>query len=178
MIVESMSMDWSKFQTIYPTYLDSTKTVKMGRRIAASDAVEQPTVQEIGEALRLLRLRHVVQPFKGYSRDTESRWDNPGRVLVDMKGDVVPNLMPGMTSDENLNSIMANDDTQSKIKLLRKIATIIPNLDIRIRRLEEKKRQEEEEKKKTKELALLKSKSNSGTGASTSSRKKKGKKKR
>merc|ERR1712071_417912 len=135
------------------------------------------TVQEIGEALRTLRIRHVVQPYKGYSKDTESRWDNPGRVLVDMKGDTVPNLMPGVTSDENLNTNDVQYDT--KKQLLREIARIIPNLNIRIARLTEKKKQEEEEKRKSKEMQLAKAKASSGGGSSgTTSKKKKGKKKR
>ena len=178
--VEAMSMDPSRYQTIYPTYLDSTKTVKMGRRIAASDAVENPTVNEIGEALRALRMRHVVQPYKGYSRDTESRWDNPGRVLVDLRGDPVPNLMPGVTSDDNMNSMNDGQFTTKK-DLLKEIAKIIPSLHIRIQRLEEEKKQAEEAKKKEKEMQLAKSKAPASGGAGvsgTTSRKKKGKKKR
>eukprot|EP00568_Trieres_chinensis_P011422 CAMPEP_0183308200 /NCGR_PEP_ID=MMETSP0160_2-20130417/20385_1 /TAXON_ID=2839 ORGANISM="Odontella Sinensis, Strain Grunow 1884" /NCGR_SAMPLE_ID=MMETSP0160_2 /ASSEMBLY_ACC=CAM_ASM_000250 /LENGTH=136 /DNA_ID=CAMNT_0025471985 /DNA_START=35 /DNA_END=441 /DNA_ORIENTATION=+ len=81
---ETFTMDYKQFHAIYPTYLDATKTVKLGRRIAASDAVPDPSVQEIGEALRAMNVRHAVQPYKGYPRDAESRWDNPGRVLVDL----------------------------------------------------------------------------------------------
>jgi signal recognition particle subunit SEC65 len=54
--------DCDRFFTVYPTYLDSLKTVKLGRRISKEIAVE-----------------------KGYSRDVESRWYNLGRVLVDKK---------------------------------------------------------------------------------------------
>jgi len=174
--VEAMSMDWSNFNVIYPSYMDSNKTVKMGRRISSTNAIPEPTAQEIGEALRVLRIRHVVQPYKGYSRDAESRWDNPGRVRVDMKGDLVPNLMPGVTSDD---ALMANiGQFENKKDLLKEIARIIPNLNIRVQRLAEKKRMEEEERRKEKERLLAKSKASSTSGSKPASRKKKGKKKR
>ena len=79
-------MQYKNFSALYPNYLDSNKTVKMGRRIAAKDALPEPTVQDIHEALVSLNIRHVVQPHKGYPCDASSRWDNPGRVLVDLEG--------------------------------------------------------------------------------------------
>ncbi len=72
-------MNYKAFSAIYPNYLDSNKTIKLGRRIAAKDAVPEPTIQDIHEALASLNIRHVIQPHKGYSRDAVSRWDNPGR---------------------------------------------------------------------------------------------------
>lgn len=168
--MEAMSMNWSNYNVIYPTYLDSSKTIKLGRRIPANEAVDQPTVQEIGEALRSLRVRHVVQPFKGYSRDTESRWDNPGRVLVDMKGELVPDLM----SLGNSDGLKMKTKIDTKIQLLKEIAKIIPDLEIRTRRLEQKKIQEKE-KEKQKQILAKTSSMNTGN---TSSKKRKGKKKR
>lgn len=46
-------MDYKQFSVIYPTYLDADKTVKQGRRIAAKDAVPNPTVIDIGQALQV-----------------------------------------------------------------------------------------------------------------------------
>lgn len=46
-------MDYKQFRCIYPTYMDSEKTVKQGRRIAAKDAVPSPTVIDIGQALQV-----------------------------------------------------------------------------------------------------------------------------
>jgi len=83
-IHETFSMQTDGFQVIYPSYLDSSKTVKQGRRIAASKAVPTPTVSDISLALQSLQVRHVLQPHKGYSRDISCDWDNPGRVLVDV----------------------------------------------------------------------------------------------
>jgi signal recognition particle subunit SRP19 len=48
-------MDYKRFSCIYPTYMDSEKTVKQGRRIAAKDAVPNPTVIDIGQALQVCR---------------------------------------------------------------------------------------------------------------------------
>lgn len=177
-------MDHSRFHAIYPNYLDANKTIALGRRIAASDAVDTPTVDDVAEVLRALRIRHAVQPFKGYPRDEESRWDNSGRVLVDLRGERVPNLMPGTTLETD--DLLADDDdaaavTRNKVALLREIAKRIPALESRKKRITaEVKKKEEEEKKREKELAMAKSKSAAGGSGSggTSSKKKKGKKKR
>ena len=81
---ESFTMQTDSFQVIYPNYLDSTKTIQQGRRIAAHFAIPVPTITDISQALQQLGVRHVMQPYKGYSRDVSSVWDNPGRCLVDL----------------------------------------------------------------------------------------------
>jgi len=50
---ETFTMDYKQFSVIYPTYMDADKTVKQGRRIAAKDAVPNPTVIDIGQALQV-----------------------------------------------------------------------------------------------------------------------------
>jgi signal recognition particle subunit SRP19 len=119
--------DCDRFFTVYPTYLDSLKTVKLGRRIPKEIAVDKPTVMEISEVLQSLRLRHVIEPHKGYSRDVESRWYNLGRVLVDKKQKGVIPL------DERV--VFRN-----KMELLKEIAKRIPTCPSRRRRLEEEKK--------------------------------------
>lgn len=118
------------FQTIYPSYLDAEKTVKQGRRVCQDKAVPKPTVSDISLALQTLQIRHVLQPYKGYSRDPPTLWDNPGRVLVDVTG-------------------------RRKGELMLELAARIPRLPERQQRLqaeaaqaamEEKKMQEEEQK--------------------------------
>lgn len=122
-IHETFTMDTSSFQVIYPSYLDSTKTVKQGRRIGAEKAPETPTVMDISQALQSMQIRHVIQPYKGFSRDIACQWDNPGRVLVDVSN-------------------------HKKRELLRELASKIPELPDRIARLEreeaEKEKQEAE----------------------------------
>ena len=161
---ESFSMDPTNFFVIYPSYLDSSKTIKQGRRIGAEKAVDTPTVQDISEALASMSIRHVSQPHKGYSRDATTLWDNPGRVRVD------PSVLEG--------------DLYTKRSLMVELASIVRELPSRTRRLEvtaavararEAKRLEAQEKKK--QLARQQHKQKSSQ-ASSRSNKKKGKKKR
>lgn len=158
-IHESFSMQTEGFQVIYPSYLDKDKSIgKGGRRIGLEKAVPCPTVNDISMALQQLSCRHVLQPYKGYSRDPTTLWDNPGRVLVDVQ------------------------NYSSKKQLLLEIAARIPNLPERQKRLEEEEEKRlEDEQKQQEALALSKKKPVSGntaaaTGSSSASNKKRGKK--
>lgn len=163
-IHESFSMDPSNFFCIYPSYLDSAKTVKMGRRIGAEKGVDTPTVQDLSEALASLSIRHVSQPHKGYSRDPTTLWDNPGRVKVD----------PACLENE----------IYTKRSLMVELASIVKELPSRAKRLQvmaavakaqEAKRLEAKEKKEALLKQQHKQKSVQGTARTN---KKKGKKKR
>lgn len=99
------------FQVIYPNYLDGSKSAKMGRRLPVSLAVDpSPTVADITAGLQLLRVPHVLQPYKGYPRDPLVLHENPGRVLVDTQN-------------------------HSKTELMRQLAATLPDLPSRQRRL-------------------------------------------
>lgn len=113
-------------------------------------------------------IRHVVQPYKGYSRDVDSQWDNLGRVLVELQ-----QPLPKVYDVDELPDI--DDGKQSKKKLMREIAKRISSLPGRIRRLDEEKRAQEEAK--AKEAAAHKAISQKASTASGHSKKKKGKKK-
>ena len=188
-------MSYKNFSAIYPNYLDSDKTVKMGRRIAAKDAVPEPTIQDLHEALKTLDIRHVIQPHKGYSRDASSRWDNPGRILIDLEGAVEQGVLqmsidggfdlsdiPEMgDNDESENNENKKDGGRGKKQLLRQLAQTMKGLPGRKVRLEAKNKQLEEEKlKAAKEekamAAAAKTKVQASGGGGT--RKKKGKKKK
>jgi signal recognition particle subunit SRP19 len=114
-------------------------------------------------------IRHVVQPYKGYSRDVDSQWDNLGRVLVDLEEPI-----PEVYDVDDLPEM--GDGKQSKKKLMREISKRIPSLPGRIRRLEEEKRALEEAK--AKEAAAHKAISQKASTTSGGHAKKKGKKKR
>ena len=157
-------MDASKFNIIYPSYLDSTKTISQGRRIGQEIAVATPTVSDISQALQTLKIRHVLQPYKGYSRDITTLWDNPGRVKVD-----------------NTTSFA------TKRELLKEIARIIPTLPARQQRLEQAKQQALLEQQKAEEQAQKAKQAmkqqpsqptKSATTTSKTTNKKKGKKNR
>ena len=183
---ETFVMTYDKFNTIYPNYIDSTKTAKLGRRIATEDAVPEPTIQDIHEALASLNIRHVIQPHKGYSRDATARWFNNGRVLVDLKG-ATENGVLGMGADgafdlddavPNLDGDKENEQVSgvNKKKLLKQLAHIIKGLPGRRKRLEEKEQklleEQEANKKEAAAVALTAAPSTTVTG----NRKKKGKK--
>ncbi|MFB6194977.1 MAG: signal recognition particle subunit SRP19 [Haloplanus sp.] len=63
---------------IWPAYLDATKTRAEGRRVPLDEAVEDPTVDEIAEAVQQVGYDAVIERDKTYSREHEPR----GRVLV------------------------------------------------------------------------------------------------
>jgi len=192
-MMEVLTMKYDQFTVIYPTYLDSTKTAKLGRRISRSDAVPNPAVEDISAVLQTCNIRHAIQPYKGYPRDVESRWYNPGRVLVDINNDVALKLGLGLEGNSN-NSVGDDEDdipildmggdtmTVTKKQLCREIAKRIPKMPSRIRRLVEEKKKEEEEKKKASQQKKNKSGGGGGGGSGSSHRKtntkKKGKKKR
>jgi len=153
---ESLSMKIDSFQVIYPSYLDSTKTVAKGRRIGLEQAVPTPTVSDISAALQQLQVRHVIQPYKGYSPDITCQWDNPGRCLVDVS-------------------------QYQKRALLLELAQRIPELASRVSRLERQAVEREQAEQEAAARALEAAK-NAPTSKATkavaagSSNKKKGKK--
>lgn len=165
---QSFSMDASQFQIIYPSYLDGTKSVKQGRRIGKEVAVDRPTVSDISTALQSLQIRHVLQPHKGYSRDIETLWENPGRIKYD--------------------HLHANNTATSKRELLIELAKIIPTLPQRQQRLQEEEQerllreQEEAEAQKAQQnqklLLQQQQQPQTSSAAGAKSNKKKGKKKR
>jgi signal recognition particle subunit SRP19 len=158
----SMKTDNGDFGVIYPSYLDANKTVKQGRRLSLDEAVPQPTVSDMSLVLQSMQIRHVLQPYKGYSRDPETLWDNPGRVLVDL----------------------ANYQDGNKTTLMRTLAARIPDLPERQQRLQaEAAAKEEEEKRKRqqeeqeRQEAAAKKKAIVATNSTTKKKGKKGRKK-
>jgi signal recognition particle subunit SRP19 len=68
---------------IWPTYFDSTKTRKEGRRVPKSLAVQSPKITEITEAAAKLGLKHEVVAEAGYPK---TPWVKAGMILVEKKG--------------------------------------------------------------------------------------------
>lgn len=192
---ETFTMTYKNFCAVYPNYLDSEKTVKLGRRIATKDAVPEPTIQDIHEALVSLDIRHVIQPHKGYSRDGSSRWDNPGRVLVDLNGaistgvlemspsggydmdDAIPEMGDDGEHDNNQN-IEGRKNGRGKKQLLRQMAKVMSGLPNRQNRLREKMKLREEEKLKAAKADHVATSTGGESSGVCGNRKKKGKKKK
>jgi signal recognition particle subunit SRP19 len=72
---------------IYPAYLDRDRSRSEGRRVPLDDAVEDPTVDEIAEAVKQVGYDAVVERDVTYSREYEPR----GRVLVQGVEDATKN---------------------------------------------------------------------------------------
>ena len=182
-----MNSIYKNFPCIWPTYIDSNKTSKEGRRISKEDAVANPSVLDISEVLQSMNVRHAVQPFKGYPRDVESRWDNPGRVLYDLEqmrekcGSPTAKIVELEDDDDDdedcVPSLSSEELTQTQC--WRMISRRIEGMPGRVKRLEEAKKKEEEANKKAREDARMRAVLNSKKQTSTSgSSKKKGKKKK
>ena len=60
--VSETETDFSSYSTLWPTFLDSTKTIKRGRKISTLDSPgEDITIQDIHQACVALRLPHVIE---------------------------------------------------------------------------------------------------------------------
>lgn len=146
---EMFRMKTDNFQIIYPSYMDSTKTIAQGRRLGRDRCIETPTISDVSAVLQQLQIRHVLQPYKGYSPDPTCQWDNPGRCLVDVS-------------------------QYKKKEILISLVERIPDLPSRQRRLEEQaaaKAVADAEATERAKTAITKTKVNT-----TGSNKKKGKK--
>jgi signal recognition particle subunit SRP19 len=72
---------------IWPAYIDADLSRSEGRRVSLSDAVADPTVDEIAQAVQQVGYDAVVERDKTYSREFEQR----GRVLVKGADDATKN---------------------------------------------------------------------------------------
>ncbi|RXK49260.1 signal recognition particle subunit SRP19 [Halorientalis pallida] len=63
---------------IWPAFLDAELTRAEGRRVNLEQAVDEPTVDEIAQAVQQVGYDAVIERDKQYSREFEPR----GRVLV------------------------------------------------------------------------------------------------
>jgi len=67
---------------VWTVYLDSRRSRKLGRRIPRHLSVDNPKLEELVEAARILSLNPEPRPDKAYSR---SWWDGSGYIVVDKK---------------------------------------------------------------------------------------------
>ncbi len=73
--------DKSRWQTIYPIYLNRAKKQSEGRRVPLSKSVDRPSVIDLGEICLQLRLPYLIEGNKCYCRDYTQR----GRIRVQLK---------------------------------------------------------------------------------------------
>jgi Signal recognition particle 19 kDa protein len=161
---DAIACDLDKLRCIWPSNIDSSKCCHRGRKIARKYCVDNPSVIDISEVLLSLGVRHAVQPYKGYPRDVESRWENPGRVLYDKVQ---------MNRIDKVNEISS---TTSQKGLLCMIANLVDQMPGRKERLLEANRKREEASKKSLEEKRMKAILSGKTIGTGGGNKKKGKK--
>ncbi|WP_327051765.1 signal recognition particle subunit SRP19 [Halomicrococcus gelatinilyticus] len=66
-------------KVIWPAYVDADLSRSDGRRVPEDVAVEEPTVDEIAQAVQQVGYDAVIERDKAYSREG---WNERGRVLV------------------------------------------------------------------------------------------------
>ncbi|MEM3616189.1 MAG: signal recognition particle subunit SRP19/SEC65 family protein, partial [Candidatus Methanomethylicia archaeon] len=67
---------------IWPAYLNANLTRKMGRRIPKEIAVQNPTIEELEEAVKELKINYIVEKDKKYPK---TWFKEEGRILVEKK---------------------------------------------------------------------------------------------
>jgi signal recognition particle subunit SEC65 len=123
-----------RFYIMYPNYMDGQKSTVHGRKIAKTKAVSHdgycpPNVSDISSVLQELRIRHVIEAYKGYSKDASCHFEQLGRVRYD----------PDFTLPDDIDM---NDENQTpgsswrKRRLLELVAARIPLLPSRIERVQ------------------------------------------
>jgi len=73
------SVSKEHYVMIYPQYLDSMVSRKMGRRVPKSLAIDSPSLARIEGACRKLGFRIIVEPDKAYPRMSNVKC---GRIVV------------------------------------------------------------------------------------------------
>eukprot|EP00930_Biecheleria_cincta_P007731 TRINITY_DN108991_c0_g1_i1.p1 TRINITY_DN108991_c0_g1~~TRINITY_DN108991_c0_g1_i1.p1 ORF type:complete len:161 (+),score=27.79 TRINITY_DN108991_c0_g1_i1:56-538(+) len=105
-------IDTSKWNILYPNYINSKKTVQEGRRIPLDKGCEHPRAQEMAEICEHLKIPHVLEMDKAYPKD----WLLRGRIRVLLKS---PAGLP------------THAEIHSKKDLMLKMGELIPRLKSR-----------------------------------------------
>ncbi|WP_224425259.1 signal recognition particle subunit SRP19/SEC65 family protein [Methanobrevibacter sp. TMH8] len=84
---------------IWPSYIDSKRSRKEGRKINKSDAVADPKLTEISRAARKLNLNPKTEDDKLYPRFW---WESSGRIIIERK-DISKNKILANISQEIKN---------------------------------------------------------------------------
>jgi signal recognition particle subunit SRP19 len=71
------------FLIFWPQYFDVKRSRGEGRRISKNLALEKTTTKEIAQAARNLGYQAEIETNLRYPK---TWWDDPGRVIVDIKG--------------------------------------------------------------------------------------------
>mmetsp|Transcript_16303 Transcript_16303/g.37623 ORF Transcript_16303/g.37623 Transcript_16303/m.37623 type:complete len:152 (+) Transcript_16303:62-517(+) len=106
-------LDVSRWNILYPNYIDSRKRIPQGRRIPVANAVEAPRAAEMAEICQFLEIPHVLEMDKAYPRD----WMIKGRLRVLLK---------------TPEGAFTHAEIQTKDALMKKMGELIPKLKTRV----------------------------------------------
>ena len=70
--------DFKTWISMYPAYIDATKSLQEGRRVNRDKCIPGPRLQELMIAGKILGLKFVAIPSKRYPRD----FFNPGKIYL------------------------------------------------------------------------------------------------
>jgi len=108
--------DPCRFVCVYPAYINSKKTRAEGRRVGKSKAIDNPTVNEIGDILENAGLKTIIETNRLYSREESREPQQRGRVRVQLK---------------NPDGSLIKDELKNKDDLLFYLVDMIPKLKTR-----------------------------------------------
>merc|ERR1711920_558417 len=106
-------MDVTKWNILYPNYINSKKTQQEGRRIGVAKCVEHPHAAEMAEICEFLKIPHALEMDKAYPRD----WLVRGRIRILLK-----------TSQ----GAFTHPEIHTKMALMLKMGELIPKLKTRV----------------------------------------------
>lgn len=123
--------DFTKWITIYPAYLDSSRTVKQGRRVRKDLCIKGPNVVEIFDACTMLKIPALTElgSYPKSAWDQEPRHANfgegEGRVRVQLfpTEDGVARLLTPDTLEPLIDSGM---EIRNRMTLLKLICKLLP----------------------------------------------------
>mmetsp|Transcript_40225 Transcript_40225/g.87943 ORF Transcript_40225/g.87943 Transcript_40225/m.87943 type:complete len:153 (-) Transcript_40225:77-535(-) len=112
-MADSDELDTSRWNILYPNYINSKKTVQEGRRIGIAKAAEHPHAAEMAEICEFLKIPHVLEMDKAYPRD----WQIRGRVRILLK---------------TPEGAFTHPEIHTKKQVMEKMGELIPKLKTRV----------------------------------------------
>ena len=129
--------DYSRWCTIYPAYLDASRTWKQGRRVNKAQGIDAPNVLEIFEACKMLKVPCMTE-LGSYPRswwDQEPAHADPGkglgRVRFQLLGD--DGERSRVTPDDLEPRVDEGVPIRNRAQMLKLICLLLPEIRDRLK---------------------------------------------
>ena len=123
--------DFSRWHTIYPAYIDATRTVKQGRRVAKARCLPAPNVLEIFFACKELKIPCATE-LGSYPRswwDQEPAHAEPGNGLGRVRVQIRDDDGKPRTTPESVEPRLNSDEPiTNRLTLLKMICALLPEV--------------------------------------------------